>query len=202
MKKTILLMSISLLAVITATAQHRFFITPGLNLAKADYGPATDANFKSQMGFDGGVGAELHLTKHFSIQPEINYSMQGLKAEQSGYQTLIKMNYITVPVLAKLQPVEGFSAFAGPQVGFLTSATAKSGDEPKQQAKSELKALDYFGVFGLEYRFPIGVVIGARYQWGFRNVIDIAGTDVELKNNALTFRVGYSFPFSGSTKKK
>lgn len=203
MKRNLLTFSmIFLLASIGANAQHRFFITPGVNLAKADYAPSAGASFKSQLGFDGGVGAEFNITKHFAVQPEINYSMQGVKAEQAGYQTVFKLNYITMPVLAKLQPIEGFSAFVGPQIGFLTSATVQPGSDPKQNAKSELKALDYFGVFGMEYRLPMGVVIGARYQLGFRNVIDIAGVDAEIKNNALTFRIGYSFPFSGTARKK
>jgi hypothetical protein len=191
-----------LLAAMAANAQHRFFISTGLNFAKADYGPSTGATFKPRMGFDGGVGAEFKITRHFAIQPEINYSMQGVKAESSGYKTNFELNYITMPVLAKLQPVEGFSAFAGPQIGILTSANVKSGDDPKMNAKSELKALDYFGVFGLEYRLPMGVFIGARYQVGFRDAIDIKGVDAEIKNNALTFRIGYSFPFSGAAGKK
>jgi hypothetical protein len=202
MKKTILLLSISMLAVITATAQHRFFITPGVSLAKADYSPADGITPKSQMGFDGGVGAEFKITKHFAIQPELNYSMQGMKIESNGTNASFKFNYITMPVLAKLQPIEGFSTFVGPQIGFLTSASAEYEGEPKQNAKGVLKALDVFGVFGMEYRFPIGVVVGARYQVGFRDIVGTPDIETEIKNSALTFRVGYSFPFSSAARKK
>jgi hypothetical protein len=186
----------------TATAQHRFFITPGVSLAKADYGPADGIGTEYKMGFDGGVGAEFKITKHFAVQPELNYSMQGMKIDVGGTKATFKFNYITMPVLAKLQPVEGFSAFVGPQVGFLTSGKAEYEGEPVQNAKSVLKALDVFGVFGLEYRLPMGVVVGARYQLGFRDIVGIPDTETEIKNSAITFRVGYSFPFSGSTKKK
>jgi hypothetical protein len=203
MKRNLLTFSvIFLLASIGANAQHRFFITPGFTLAKSDFGPIPGAEFKSIPGFDGGVGAEFKISKHFAVQPEINYSQLGVKAAASGSEVVIKTNYITLPVLAKLKPTDGLGVFMGPQAALLTSATVKYTGEKEQNAKSELKAFDIMGVFGMEYRFRMGLVIGARYQVGFRNVADISGADTEIKNNALTFRVGYSFPFSGTARKK
>jgi hypothetical protein len=203
MKRNLLTFSmIFLLASIGANAQHRFFITGGLNLAKADIVPAIDADFGKLTGFDGGMGAEFNISKHFAVQPELNYSMQGGKVESNGNALQIKLNYITVPVLAKLMPAEGLGIFLGPQVGFLTSAKSKYSGQKEQNAISELKQIDYMGVFGAEYRFRMGLVIGARYQLGFRNIADIPNSDIEIRNKSLTFRIGYSFPFSGSTKRK
>lgn len=204
MKKTILLLGVSLFALIAVNAQrqHRFILTPGFNIARADVSPVGDgSDLKSKIGFDGGVGAEFSFGKYFSIQPEVNFSMQGVKGEGNGSETTINLNYITVPVLAKVKPAPGFSILAGPQIGFLTSANAKTDNEPEQDLKDLLKPTDIFGVFGLEYQFPIGVFIGARYQIGFTDIVDeISGT--EVKNRSLTFRVGYSFPFGRAAKKK
>ena len=204
MKKTILLLGVSLFALMAVNAQlkHRFIITPGLNIAMTDVSPVGDgSDLKSKIGFDGGVGAEFSFGKYFSIQPEVNFSMQGVKGEGNGSETTINLNYITVPVFAKVKPVPGFSILAGPQIGFLTSANVKNDNQPEQDLKEVLKSTDVFGVFGLEYQFPVGVFIGVRYQLGFTDIVDeIPGT--EVKNRSLTFRVGYSFPFGGAAKKK
>ncbi|HEX2629749.1 MAG TPA: porin family protein [Chitinophagaceae bacterium] len=202
MKKTILLLSISLFALMAVNAQHRFIITPGLNIAKSDISPVGDgSDLKSKIGFDGGIGAEFSFSKYFSIQPEVNFSMQGVKGEGNGSETIISLNYITVPVLAKVKPAPGFSILAGPQIGFLTSANSKITNEPKQDLKDLLKSTDIFGVFGIEYQFPIGVFVGVRYQLGFTDIID-EEIGTELKNRSFTFRAGYSFPLGGAVKKK
>jgi hypothetical protein len=204
MKKTILLLSISLLAVASVIAQNkpRFIFTPGLSLAKASFEPSGDADIKSKIGFDGGVGVEFGISKYLAIQPEVNYSMQGLEAEGDGSKTVIKLDYITIPVLAKIKPTTGLSILVGPQIGFLTSAKAEITGQDDQDLKALLKSTDFFGVFGAEYQFTNGFFVGARYQLGFADIVDAENASAEIKNRALTFRVGYSFPFGGTGKKK
>jgi hypothetical protein len=202
MKRTILLFGISLFALmaVNAQVQHRFIITPGLNIAMGDFSPTGDADLKSKIGFDGGIGAEFSFSKYFSLQPEVNFSMQGLKGESGDNKTVVHLNYITVPVLAKIKPAPGFSILAGPQIGFLTSAKADVTGQPKQDLKEQLKPVDFFGVLGVEYQFPMGVFVGARYQLGFTDIVDVE-TETEIRNRSLTFRVGYSFPLGGNAQK-
>jgi hypothetical protein len=74
---------------------------------------------KVHTGFTMGVGYEMIASKNFSVQPEFNY--MHLSTEETVNNAEIKFDYVQVPVLLKgVNDKRTFSAYTGPQLGFLT----------------------------------------------------------------------------------
>ncbi|GAA3989752.1 porin family protein [Hymenobacter antarcticus] len=184
----------------TAHAQSaRFGIKAGGSLTSV-VGKDVKATAASKLGFHGGVVANLGLTDRFSVQPELLYSMKGLRDELSsatGYQTL---HYVDVPVLLKAS----FNAFfleAGPQLGVLMSATQsiESGSMSNSvSSKAAFKDIDFGYALGLGVQATTGLMAGLRYNGGLSNIakpVTLGGQTIqpEARNSALQIYVGYLF---------
>lgn len=202
MKKTILVAVFALFAFMASQAQEvRLGIKGGYNLSSLS-GDLND--MKSRSSFHIGGLVEVPLAEQFSIQPEVLYSSQGAEYRNSTIgvedtKTTAKLDYIQIPVMAKYYAAEGFAIEAGPQVGFLTSSTAKiestmgdvtvSGEEDIDN----LKKVDFGLGVGASYRLPVGVFFEARYNFGLTNLNDDSDSDAKFKNNVLQLSLGYSF---------
>src|SRR5688572_25872910 len=53
-------------------------------------------------GIHSGLAAKFAVSDVFSVQPELLFSQKGIKIKNDDYETSTTMNYIEVPVLAKL----------------------------------------------------------------------------------------------------
>ncbi|MBC9932204.1 porin family protein [Chitinophaga qingshengii] len=137
-----------------AKAQVDLGVKAGLsipNLTSGNSSNPINSGWSSRLGLDAGLQAEFHLTKHFSIQPEVRYSSQGGKKDgtqgftpspemaqyfqatgqpvppyvYANYNNQAKFNYLMVPVLAKyhfgFSPKWDLYVAAGPFVSFLLS---------------------------------------------------------------------------------
>ena len=106
-------------AVTTATAQDKgktgssFGIKGGLNYAtitKGDFDEGPDPRTSFHLGFVGEIPVVENV---FAIQPEVLYSRQGFEINQTilgtNYNTEYKLDYINVPVLAKIYLGKAFS---------------------------------------------------------------------------------------------
>ncbi|WP_212006102.1 porin family protein [Chitinophaga sp. HK235] len=119
------------------------------NLTSGNSSNPINSGYSSRLGLDAGVHAEFHLTKRFSIQPELRYSSQGGKKDKgqafpptpemaagfqaqgqpvpqyvyADYKSVAKFNYLMIPVLAKyhfgFSPKWDLYVAAGPFVSFL-----------------------------------------------------------------------------------
>ncbi|MEI9934607.1 MAG: porin family protein [Ferruginibacter sp.] len=138
----------------TASAQIALGIKGGLSIPNLSSGSSSNplnSGYSSRLGFDGAVFADFHISRLFSIQPQIEYSSQGGKKDgmqafpnpygptppylYANYNSETKLNYLLIPVLAKFKFNLGggfkLYAMAGPNVGFLLSAKqVNSGTSP------------------------------------------------------------------------
>jgi hypothetical protein len=175
----------------------KFGLKAGVNIANISIKTKSSSNFipntTSSIGGTAGVFATLPVSSQLSIQPELLYSMLGYKlTDRTGGATL-HANYLVLPVLAKYNfQSSGFAVYAGPQIGLLLSAKAKS-DGRTFDAKDEYKKTDLSGIIGAEYTFPVGFNISGRYQLGLSNIGKDAPPGESVKNNSITFTVGFSF---------
>lgn len=175
----------------------------GLNIANLSGDMEEDT--KSLMGLHVGAFAEIQFTERFSFQPELLYSMQGAKMEESAVgmsmEAKYKLSYINVPLMVKFYAAESFFIEAGPQVGFLMSAKTEweasggglneSGDE---DIKDELKSIDFGLNIGIGYNFTENLSVGARYNLGLSNIADVEdGDDYKINNRVIQVSVGYRF---------
>ena len=180
----------------SAFAQQEIKFGPkaGVNFANI----SGDDNAEMKTAFHVGMFLEFKLDDSWSIQPEVLYSSQGAKTSYTVFgQTLesdITADYVNIPVMAKYYVAEGFSIEAGPQIGFLMNA--KAGD---QDVKDSYKSMDISGNVGVNYDFPMGLFINARYSHGFTKInedVTVAGFTAEApdyKNSVIQVGVGYKF---------
>ncbi|MGI4862605.1 MAG: porin family protein [Janthinobacterium lividum] len=196
MKKLIL--SLGLLAGVSVAAHAQtgihFGIKAGASLTNFTGKDVEGA--ANKFGFNGGVVANFGLNDMFSIQPEVLYSMKG--AKEDGGDGKINLNYIDIPVLAKIATGKtGLFFELGPQVGFLASAKAKDSNT-SQDVKDAFKNVDFGYAAGVGFQVASSAMIGLRYNGGFTDVyksVDFLGTNVETKakNSAFQLYVGYMF---------
>jgi len=210
MKKLHLITAIALFGLLTVNAQEvKFGIKGGINFTTVlgtDY-----EGLKTSFHF--GAASEIILSDNFSVQPELLYSSQGSRYEET-YEFLgfieeekvdIDLNYLNIPIMAKFYPVGGFNIEAGPQIGFLLSAKTdfsfnENGDitSGSDDLKDHLKGIDLGLNLGLGYKFTNGFNLGARYTFALTDINDSSNADFMYTNSKLTnmvaqFSVGFFF---------
>ena len=155
----------------------------------------TGGNISSDalLGFHVGGIFNFMLGKAFSIQPEVLFSSQGAKYTSAGNKNNLKVSYINVPVMAKLNFGNVYLE-AGPQVGFKAGENANNGN---QTINNFAKNLDLSIGAGIGYHGRSGLGIGARYMAGISKVgnfqTSTANTiNPDFKNSVLQFSVFYT----------
>ncbi len=201
--KNLFLLSLTFIALFITPLNAQMQIGPkaGLNIANF---VGDDANFfgidlESRTGFTGGIFFMFQFSSLFAIQPEAYYTMKGAILSGENSDITWSLDYIEVPVLLKLIiPVEGSnirpSVFAGPSVGFNTTAKIKSESE-EQDIKEDVKSTDFGLVFGGGIGFMVGkneLGVDIRYILGLSS-IDDSSEAFDLKNTAISFNVYFGF---------
>ncbi len=149
------------------------------------------SKYDDKVGFHVGLLGHVHLTKQLALQPELVYSTQGARSTTSGIETKFNLGYINVPILLQYMFDNGFRLQAGPQIGFLTSAKAKSGNA-NLDFKSSLKPVDVGIGAGIGYvHAASGFGVDARYNIGLSNIND--NDIVTSYNRGLQLGVFYLF---------
>ncbi|MEB8329919.1 porin family protein [Flavobacteriaceae bacterium KMM 6897] len=164
-------------------------IKGGLNAYTVGGDDTEDAETK--LGYNLGLLGHVHISDRFGIQPEIVYSTQGTKGNESGADLKVNLDYINVPVLFQYMYDNGFRLQAGPQVGFLTSAKVK-GDGISVDIKDDIKSIDFALSVGASYVHPpSGFGVDARYNYGISNINE----DDSSKAFNRGFQVGVFYLF-------
>lgn len=185
----------------TVNAQDvNFGLKAGANFATIT-GDDTD-DLSTRTSFHVGALAEIGISDTFSIQPEVLYSSQGAEYEDSdGYDGKFKLDYLNIPVLAKVTVAEGLSVEAGPQIGFLLSAKDEyddgAGDSGEEDIDEFIKGTDFGAAVGLTYGLANGINFGARYTFGISDINDVSESTSEIRNGVFMISVGYLFGGGG-----
>jgi hypothetical protein len=196
MKKTILILALSILYAGVSVAQVKFGVTAGLNGSNTtgsyDGGSKTTNDMKA--GFQAGAVMDFGLTDHLSLLPELLFSQRGSKGKNS-YLTL---NYLQLPlnIAYKFNVGNGkLFVFCGMYFSYALSGKGKS---------AVGNSFDiHFGSAENEYKpFDFGINAGAGYQYqklfaklqfnpGFG---DLSNTDnISFKNTNIAISFGYFF---------
>src|SRR4029079_2549777 len=149
---------------VVLSQQVRFGLDPGFALSRGDYRPHEGLDRRIIGGFDGGALLEIGVTHKFKLQHEVNYSIICVELNDGEKEATIKLRYVDVALLAKLGVCKKVNLFAGPQVGFLTSAKRDSSFTNEMiDLKNDFKDQDYGLVFGAEYKFNNHIFLSGRY---------------------------------------
>jgi opacity protein-like surface antigen len=195
MKKSGLAFIAAMLFTFSTNAQNntdliQFGLKAGVNFATLSGDDVENA--ESRTGFHAGGLVEIPFTDRFSVQPEILYSQQGAKADNSFGEGTWKLDYIQIPVMAKIYLTDGFNLQVGPQVGFRMSENfeLESGsNEVEVDSEIEDNDIDFSLAGGLGYKFDNGFFIQARYNYAFTE----AFPNSDAKNSVIQAGVGYLF---------
>jgi len=193
--KYLLIVLLATVATLTGNAQIQFGIGAGVNFSSLIGPHATGSGIK--VGFQGGGLVAIPIASSFSLQPEVNYSIQGNKSIPNGFAYDTKQTYINVPVLIKYKRASGFFAETGPQIGFLLSANI-SGGPGSGDVKSIYKPAALSWAFGLGYFVKsVNAGIDARYNLGLSNILVASnyGSGGWLLTSVI--QVGVFFLFGG-----
>ena len=157
---------------------------------------------EGRTSFHIGAFAEIPVSERFSIQPEVLYSGQGfdLVSREGADDTEVQLDYINVPVMAKVYLIEGLYAEAGPQIGFNVKNEIDS--DPDDAGSGEIAInedvindIDFSVGVGAGYRFNNGLFLNARYNFGLTDVFNNEDLliDSDAKNSVFAVSAGYSF---------
>lgn len=180
------------------------FLGDKVSSEKFHLGLNVGANFSNLSGIDStdvragfmlGIIGEWRFAGDFYLQPEIvpfcyvgakNLPPSGLDLPEIEEELADKkhdrrLNYFAIPVLVKYATLNRrLHIGAGPQVGFLTSATDKYSGvientiTIEEDIKDRLNSTDAGPVFQLEYKLkndPFSTSISARYYHGLTDII-------------------------------
>jgi hypothetical protein len=195
MKKSILFIAAMLLSTTFVAAQEfvYFGAKGGVNFSTFSGDGFSDfEDESSRTGYHLGLLAEVPVSDRFSIQPEVLYSAQGFDIVRRDDNDDVEhqLDYITVPVMAKLYVLEGLALEAGPQFGFVVEEAIDFGDAEKELFNDNRNDFDLSIGLGASYKFSKFFVYG-RYNAGMTDIYDVEGVDV--KNSVVQAGVGLLF---------
>ena len=180
---------ILLLAGTAGFAQHyELGVKAGANISNFTGGSnAADVKAKTLVGFHGGGFVSLFVGDIFAIQPEVLFSTQGAKIENTVGSTDYKLDYINIPVMLKVRAPGGFFVEAGPQIGFKVHETHYGTSE------DFAKSTDFSIAGGLGYHSSIGLGIGARYTAGISKLGNVSSSSTpDWKNGVIQISLFYT----------
>lgn len=192
--KFLLIVLSAILATLPGNAQIQFGIKASVNFSSL-IGPYMISS-GTKAGFQGGALVAIPIKSSFSLQPEVNYSIQGAKSPPNGSAHILTETYINVPVLIKYKRPSGFFAETGPQIGFLLNANI-SGGPGSGDVTPGYNPADLSWAFGLGYFVKaIKAGIDARYNIDFTSVVRSRYGSSGTTFNSV-FQVGVFYLFGG-----
>ena len=205
MKALVLPVAALLTLAFAPKAHAQFGVKGGLNFAELQGRDGEDASYKTF--YHVGILYQANILGPLSIQPELQYSVQGsdLKGAFTDYKT--KLHYFTVPVLAKVTLGPIFVE-AGPQFGYLVSANdegkvqisntngSASYGQVNQSSTGNYKRGDFSLAAGAGLKFS-ALSIGARYVAGLNDINDVKNlsgvNDPKLQNRVFQLYAAIQF---------
>jgi len=183
----------------------KFGIKGGFDLTSLYISDVSSEHMKP--GFDAGVFAKLPLTRGFSIQPELIYSLKGAKDRYDNFiqgsgEYRFNLGYMEVPVLAVVNILPNFNLQAGGYAAYLVNANVKNVDQNGNiESATELNTGDFmrwdFGLIGGAAFDIENFTIGARYSYGLSQIGKNGNLSGDLtknsKNAGVSIYLGFGF---------
>lgn len=174
-----------------------------------------------KLGFHAGTFVNIPISKQFSIQPEVLYNQMGARdvaysTETTTGATTVKtkgenkvtMNYISVPLMVQMRPMDKFYIEAGPEfsyfingktkgeatisstTGGITTTTTQSQSDDIN--KDNINRFNFGLGLGLGYDITNNIGISARYT---NSLTKIEKSRPAAENNNRVFQLGLNYKF-------
>ncbi len=165
-------------------AQFHLGVKAGANLTKLE-GQALNDSF--ELGYQIGGIVYYDITNYIGFQTEVLFNQTNTRITDDysdvfddAFDRDKTLNYISVPILLRLNTGGILTINAGPQFSFL----ADDDDSVLENGKKLFKNTDFAAVAGAELNLT-PIIIYARYTLGFSDISDIGG-----KANSHQIQVG------------
>ena len=190
--RKLLVLAVAILVAGSVKAQMDITVGP-----KGGFNVTNISNWDAKNKFSVHVGgfAELRFNDFFAVQPELVYSRQGARDKENGVKTRLRVNYLNIPILAKLYVLDELSVDLGPELGFVLNAKSKIKDGGKTttyRVNSDANTVAVNFAVGLSYNWN-ELMFSARYNIGLSNVFDKDFGGGNNKNHVFQLSVGYRF---------
>lgn len=211
MKRNIIVLAVLLLSV-CANAQNAvgsWSVQPkvGINLATL----TNDDDAKTRVGLVAGAELAYQATPLISISAGALYSQQGAEGKISlqeaegrmnDIKEVIKMDYVTIPILANFHVAKGLAFKLGIQPGFrvndkvevsVNGVTAEVGLKKAFRElglNADVNSYDFAIPLGVSYEFS-HVVLDARYNFSLTDALSVMGET--SRNSVFRLTIGYRF---------
>jgi hypothetical protein len=184
MKKVL---ALAALVAIFSTANAQFGVKGALNISTWRGDDIEDAS--SLLGLNLGVYYNAALSENFSIEPQLDFSTEGVKVE--GDDAKFKTNFINLSALARYNSPSGFFVGTGPQIGLMVSSKAEDGGV-SADADEIFNSTNISWALTTGYQSPTAGIGGfIRYNFGLTNIIDEDALSAEAKTSV--FQVGLRY---------
>jgi len=210
MKKTLLIISFTILTITAVKSQEKiqFGLKGGANFSNIISKYYWKSNTKS--GFYVGLLTEISLGNKFSIQSEILYATYGGDVFPTVYggnptKNEIDLDYIQIPVLAKIYIIKNLSIEIGPSFNFLVNEKGYRPDlgdlydsngnflRSQKYIDPDGSNFEWSALVGVSYKLSKILSGSLRYTQGLSNAFNVPNSDLKAKNNA--FQLGVDFIF-------
>lgn len=212
MKKMFLIAALAVFGMSQSDAQVKFGVKAGPQLTNFAGSDVEESDMK--FGFNVGGYANIRFSEQLAFQPELLYSLQGAKNEETyeefgityHEENNMHLSYIQVPLMMKWYAYDGLNFEFGPQVGFNIAAKAK-GESTVTDGDSSItteydddidniSTVDFGVNIGAGYEMSNGLNFGLRYGRGLTSISDIEddnGDKAKVFNSVISLGVGYTF---------
>src|SRR5215207_5213383 len=160
----------------------------GINGSNLRVGNASDFTWKT--GLATGLFFNIKLANNLSLQPEALYSSIGARNVINGSGSL-RLNYFSLPVMAKYKVCKNLSVLAGPQIDMLILAKAKSSSNSFTKVTDSYSESSFNLTGGIEYWPAHCFGFSGRYIYGLSDVM--LGSGVETKNQGVQIMAAVKF---------
>jgi len=190
MKKALLFIILSL--AVTAT-QAQFGVKGGIAISTWGGSDVDDVSSSksSIIGPYFGAYYNLKISHMFSVQPELVYSSQGVKFEESGVELKYTLGYLNFTPLFRWNSQSGFFLGTGPQVGFLLSAKEKF-DGTETDVKDNFRSTDFSWAFAAGYDLKSGLGFYGRFNLGLSSLDDATSDPSKVYNRVFNIGIRYT----------
>jgi hypothetical protein len=188
--KKVVMMFAAVIFTMTVSAQVKVGFKGGLSFANGVFSEGTSSETYSTLTRTNfGITLDFPSSGSVSIQSGLMFNGMGAKFVEGNETVKLPLNYLSVPVLAKLKFGSGFYGYAGPQLSLLLSAKVKY-DGGTEDFKNEMKGSSLFGIFGLGYSVSEKFSLHADYAAGLTDLSKVSTNGSKWTANAFSIGVG------------
>jgi hypothetical protein len=196
MRTPVFLLIFTLASAAPALAQISYGVKAGVNFANLSFdGEEGDVPSNGRVGPLAGAFATMPLRGWLSVQPEAIYTVKGASLDIAEIESDFIVDYLEVPLLARISVPRNFYVAVGPSLAFrlrARSRTAFGGSTEELDLKDDVEQFD-LGVVG-----AAGIEIGrwvfdGRYTHGLSDTDADTSDDVKIRNRVFSVSAGIKF---------